>query len=104
MIWWSIFNKLTEPHTLEHVSHHVRPGTILHSAISELDDDSRSKYIKSLKASLDEPPELKKYTRAIRVGLLAGLLTEFIVKGADAKPITVISRTITYSILAVLVG
>lgn len=111
LIWTTIFlicmairKEAVNIPTINDISQQIRPGTIFYTALMEMDEDTRSRYIKSLQVAFNDNPLTKKYVRAIRIGLLSGLFTEFILNGNTAKPLGVVARTITYSILATLFG
>lgn len=99
----AIIDDINTTPTMDDLSDEIKPGTLIHRALTELDEESRSKCIKSLSNMFQSPQSApKKYAKAVRVGLMAGFLTEFIVNGNAAKPIGVVTRTITYSVLATL--
>lgn len=89
--------------SMDTISDRIQPGTLLYNGLLEMDEATRSKCINSLNSTFQYTVR-KKITRGIRVGLLVGLLTEFIVNANSEKPISIIARTVTYSTLLALFG
>ena len=105
LIYMAVRREESNPVSIDIISDRIKPGTLAHTALLEMDEDTRTKCINSIKSALNSQRRVtKKFIRAIRVGLLASLMTEFIVNGNTEKPISVVARTITYSTLVALFG
>lgn len=106
LIYMAVRSKDTTPVvSIDVLSDRIKPGTLVYKALLQMDNDTRTECINALKSAFDSKRRAtKKILRAIRVGLLAGLLTEFIVNGNTDKPVSVVARTITYSTLVALFG
>lgn len=103
---WHIYDEQQDDISLSHIEHIIKPGTIMHESICEMDNDTQKKYVKSLKETIDadDPSTLYKYTKNISTSLAAGVLSEYAVNGNLAKPLGVVTKTIIYSCLSVLIS
>ncbi len=72
--------------------------TEFYNKLALMDQDTRTKYLDAVKSSLEDT-KTKKQTlfNSIRTGLVAGMLSEFIASGSNAKVMGTISKTIIYS-------
>lgn len=98
---WAIYNDGSEEVDIVEIEDHIKPGTMIHQSIGELDDTTKQCYIKSIKDMIraNETTRVSTYLRGIQVSLLAGFISEYIVNGNFSKPFGIISKTVLYSAL-----
>lgn len=98
---WTIQMTKDDEADLCDIAEYVKPDTILYKSISELDHDAKKNYIKSLKQTFDpDPPIGKKYLKSIQVALVAGIASEYVVNGNFDKPVSIIPRTILFTVIS----
>lgn len=102
MLIWSFWNDQEEVITLDDFNNQIKEGTLLYQTIDQLDEDTQQKYLRSLKKALDDnqPTLVEKYTRALRVALMAGILSEYMIHGNMAKPMAIVGKTVLFTLVA----
>lgn len=102
MLIWSFWNDQEEVITLDDFNNQIKEGTLLYKTIDQLDGDTQQKYLRSLKKALDDnqPTLVEKYTRALRVALMAGILSEYMIHGNMAKPMAIVGKTVLFTLVA----
>ena len=69
-----------------------------YNKLSSMDPDTRTKYLDAVKSSLDDNATKKQTLyNSVRTGLIAGMLSEFIASGSNAKVMGTVTKTILYS-------
>lgn len=102
VIIWSVYNKESEEINIDNISNLIKPGTIHYQAIQEMDDEAKVCYVRSLKEMADNKytSSSQKYLQAMKVSLLAGIVSEYIANGNTAKPMGIIFKTIVYTMVS----
>lgn len=69
--------------TLQKCEHVIKPGTILHRSIKEMDEVAQKNYLNLIRdvVSSKKRSTFKKYLRGIQIPIVAGLIAEYIVFG-----------------------
>jgi hypothetical protein len=79
----------------------LKSDTDFYSKLAHMDSDLRNKYLDAVKTSLgDNSTNKSTLCKAIRNGMLAGTLSEFIISGSQAKVMGTIGRTVIYSCIS----
>ena len=101
LILWSIYNDDDEDVQLTDIEDIVKPGTIMYASIQEMEPEVQKKYLASLKHAINDKPESvkKRYLNGLKMALIAGTVSEYIVNGNSSKPVGIIAKTVLYSIL-----
>lgn len=85
---------------LERVDDIVEPGTALHKTVMDMSEENRYKYLKSLESIFQSEDDAKRrYLNGIKIALIAGVLTEYIINGNTNKPMNILSKTVIYNII-----
>lgn len=102
IIVWSIYYKEQEEINIDRIRELIKPGTIHYQAIQEMDDEAKVCYIRSLKEMTDNNHTSigQKYFRALKVSLIAGVISEYIENGNTSKPLGIIFKTIMYTMVS----
>lgn len=105
VVVYSIYDNKEEIVTLEEVSHLIKPNTILYKSILEMDEKCQNEYLKSMKKTLSpDPTKFKKYLDNIKVALIAGIATEYIMNGNTSKPIGAVAKTIVFNMIFICIS
>jgi hypothetical protein len=105
-IIYTIHHEKSHDVTLDDVCDVIKPGTIMYNSISEMEPDIQRRYLKSLQDTLseDDPKLVKKYSNGLKVALIAGIASEYIINGNTSKPIGIIAKTIMYTSIYTMVS
>lgn len=91
--------------TMNDISDTIKPNSVAYQALIELDDHTRSKYIKKIKeASDNETRIINRYTKSIAVALISAILSEYIINGNANKPLSVIAKTMIFTTINITVS
>lgn len=103
VIIWGITHEEPKLVCIQDLEPAIKKDSLLYQTIQEIDDeDAQQKYLKSLKHTLDadEPSLMKKYSKAIKIALIAGIYSEYVINGNIVKPIGIIAKTVVYAAIA----
>ena len=106
IIIWGIFTEESEVIAIEDLEPSIKKDSLMYRTIQEMDGDAQQKYLRSLKQTLDqtEPSLLKKYSKSIKIALIAGLYSEYIINGNISKPIGIVAKTVVYSAISTAIA
>lgn len=106
-IIWGITHEEPEPMCIEDLEPVIKKDSLLYQTIQEIDDrDAQQKYLKALKHTLDEdePSLIKRYSKAVKIALVAGIYSEYVINGNITKPIGIIAKTVLYATMATTIN
>ncbi len=102
LVIWAILHEEENDHAcMADLEEYIKPNTLLYQTIDELEDKTKAVYIKNTKEMINssQTNTFKRYMNGIKVSLIAGIVSEYIVNGNTSKPLGVIGKTILYSII-----
>lgn len=101
---WSIVTDYQEEADINELEDIIPTNSIFHQAIAEIPDDrSRHNCTLAFKEILsDNETKKEKLYKSIKIALLASISSEFIINGNLNKPISVIGKTLTFTLINVL--
>lgn len=82
--------------TLRDIEDVIKPGTAMHTAIDEMDEESRTLYVAALNRLIhnsDDASRIKKITRSLSVAIVSGIIAEYIMHGSMSKTIGILGKT-----------
>jgi uncharacterized membrane protein len=68
----------------------------MHTAIDEMDEESRARYVAALNRLIhnnDDTPRIKKIARSLSVAIISGIIAEYIMHGSMSKTIGILGKT-----------
>lgn len=104
---WEIMHDHIDVITLEDLEPAIKKDSLMYQAIQEIDgEEAQQKYLRSLKNTLEskEPTLMKKYSKSVKMALMAGLCSEYIISGNIIKPMGIIAKTISYATIYAIIG
>lgn len=103
LIWFTVRSK-NDVVTLDDISDLIKPDTIMHHAIAEMDEETQKNFLTTFRQSLNKDPTIfQTYFTGMIVSLVAGIASEYIVNGNAQKPTGIISKTILYSAFSTMI-
>lgn len=89
--------------SIDDINHIIKPGSAAYNALNEIEEPYRSVLVKRIEcAASPDPPISKKFMNGIRVALIAGMATEYIINGNESKPIGIMAKTVVYNLIYII--